>query len=62
MGTDAEIRRINRKGDDLLTAYITANNNSGKALIDKDVKDELNEYKWHVKKTVICIGTRRRRN
>lgn len=33
-----------------MTAYITANNNSGKALIDKDVKDELNEYKWHVKK------------
>ena len=37
MGTDAESGGINRKGDELMTAYITANNNSGKALIDKDV-------------------------
>ena len=33
-----------------MTAYIIASNNSGKALVDKDVAHDLEKYKWHVKK------------
>lgn len=33
-----------------MTAYITSSNNSGKALIDKHVENDLKKYKWHVKK------------
>lgn len=33
-----------------MTAYIIASNNSGRAIVDKDVTHVLEKYKWHVKK------------
>src|SRR5690625_2615678 len=48
LGKDGQDQRL--IGGDLMTTYIIASNNSGKALVDKDVAHGLEKYKWHVKK------------